>query len=350
MPRYLPEPNPPADGLAKPGILLVNLGSPQAPTAPAVRRYLREFLSDPRVVELPRLPWLALLNGVVLWTRPRVSAQRYAAVWSTDGSPLVVHTARQAVMLRGYLGERVRAPLEVGWGMRYGSPSIAQALSGLRDKGCDRVLLLPLYPQYAGSTTATAFDALATALARMRNQPALRVVKDFHDHPGYVGALAQSVRDYWMQNGRGDVLVMSFHGVPQRTIDLGDPYYRHCQATGRLLAAALALPPERYRIAFQSRFGRSRWLEPSTVAALTELGRRGTARVDVICPGFVSDCLETLEEIALEGKGVFLRAGGKSFHYLPCLNERDDWLRALADVALENLHGWLPGAAAARHP
>jgi ferrochelatase len=341
MPRYRAEPPIAAGARPGPGILLVNLGSPQAPTASAVRRFLREFLSDPRVVELPRALWLPVLYGAVLTTRPRASARRYAAIWTADGSPIAVHTARQAVMLQGYLGERTRSRTEVAWAMRYGAPPIAEALDTLRQRGCDRIVVLPLYPQYAGSTTGSVMDALGAATQRLRNVPALRCVRHFHDHPGYIGALAQSVRDHWMQTGRPDVLVMSFHGIPRRVQERGDPYYDQCQATARLLAGALALPPERCRVAFQSRFGRARWLEPYTADVLAELGRARTGRVDVMCPGFVADCLETLEEIALEGKSIFLRAGGQAFHYVACLNERDDWIRALTDIAAENLHGWL---------
>jgi ferrochelatase len=341
MPRLQPEPPYRHGTPSRPGILLVNLGSPEAPTAPAVRRYLREFLSDPRVVELPRALWIPFLHTVVLTRRPRASARRYAAIWSDEGSPLAVHTARQAVMLRGYLGEQQRARVEIEWAMRYGSPTIAQALAALRARGCDRILVLPLYPQYAGSTTGSVVEAVSAQVAGMRNVPALRFVKHFHDHPGYIAALAQSVRDYWMQAGRPDVLVMSFHGVPRFTLDRGDPYHCECQATARLLAQALALPQERWRLAFQSRFGRARWLQPYTADVLAELGRNRTGRVDVLCPGFVSDCLETLEEIALEGKSIFLGAGGQAFHYIPCLNERDDWLRALTDLAVANLSGWL---------
>jgi ferrochelatase len=353
MGHYRPEPPFRHGTASRPGVLLVNLGSPQAPTAPALRRYLREFLSDPRVVELPRAVWLPLLYTTVLTTRPRASSKRYAAIWSDEGSPLVVHTARQAVMLRGYLGERDGARVEIEWAMRYGSPSLAQGFDALRARGCDRILIVPLYPQYAGSTTGSVVDAVHATLARVRNVPALRLVKHFHDHPGYIAALAQSVRDSWMQTGRPDMLVMSFHGVPRFTLDRGDPYHCECQATARLLAEALTLPQERYRVAFQSRFGRARWLQPYTADVLAELGRNRTGRVDVICPGFVSDCLETLEEIALEGKSIFLRAGGQAFHYIACLNERDDWVRALTDIVADNLHGWLvpsdpAGLAAAR--
>jgi ferrochelatase len=227
--------------------------------------------------------------------------------------------------------------------MRYGSPSIADRLHELKAQQCDRILLVPLYPQYSASATATAIDAATACLAGMRNQPALRTVRSFHDHPGYIAALAQSVRDYWISNHRPDVLVMSFHGVPRATLDKGDPYHCECQKTGRLLAAALALKPEQYRLSFQSRFGRARWLTPYTTDVLAELGGQQVGRVDVICPGFVSDCLETLEEIAIEGKSIFLTAGGREFHHIPCLNERNDWLHALADLVLANLQGWTAG-------
>jgi ferrochelatase len=322
------------------GVLLINLGTPAAPTAPAVRAYLREFLSDPRVVEIPRPVWWVILNLFVLTTRPKQSAERYAQVWMGEGSPLKVHTERQTTMLRGYLGERVKFPLVVDCAMRYGTPSIADKLQQLKAQNCDRILLLPLYPQYSASTTATAFDEAFARLAQMRNQPAVRTVRHFHDHTGYIGALAQNIRDYWMKNGRPAQLVMSFHGVPRFTLDKGDPYHCECQKTGRLLAEALQLKPEQYHVTFQSRFGRAEWLKPYTAEVLTRLGKQKTERVDVVCPGFVADCLETLEEIAIEGKTLFIQAGGREYHYIPCLNERDDWIQALTDIVLKNLLGW----------
>ncbi|MCC7487744.1 MAG: ferrochelatase [Burkholderiales bacterium] len=343
MSRHDAEPPCPHGAPARAGVLLVNLGTPDAPTPAAVRAYLREFLSDPRVVELPRTFWLPFLHLFVLNVRPRASARRYARVWTKEGSPLRVHTERQASMLRGYLGERTKLPLVVDYAMRYGTPGIAERLRGLKAQHCDRILLVPLYPQYSASTTATAVDEAFAALARMRNQPALRTVRSFHDHAGYIGALAQNVRDYWTRNGRPEVLVMSFHGLPRRTLDAGDPYHCECQKTARLLAAALALKPEAYRVAFQSRFGRARWLTPYTARVLAELGARKCARVDVVCPGFVSDCLETLEEIAIEGKAIFCGAGGGEFHHVPCLNERNDWLHALTTLVMEHLQGWRPG-------
>lgn len=331
-------------GASQPGVLLVNLGTPDAPTAAALRPYLDEFLSDPRVVEIPRLAWWPILHGVILRRRPAQSAEKYASIWMPEGSPLKVHTERQATLLRGYLGERIAAPLRVEYAMRYGNPSIPAVLERMVNEGCDRVLLLPLYPQYAASTTATGLDKVMATIKKMRNQPALRTVKHFHDDPGYIAALAQNIRDYWMQNGRPDVLVMSFHGVPKFSLEKGDPYHCECQKTGRLLAEALQLKPEQFRLTFQSRFGRAAWLQPYTAEVLEELGAAKTGRVDVVCPGFIADCLETLEEIAMEGKASFLNAGGGAFHYIPCLNERDDWIHALADIAATHLQGWVTPA------
>ncbi len=343
MPRYVPEPAYTHGTPPRIGILLINLGTPEAATAPAVRRYLREFLSDPRVVEIWRPVWWLILNLYILPTRPKRSAQRYAQVWTSDGSPLKLHTERQTVMLGGYLGERIKLPLTVDYAMRYGKPAVADALAGLKRRGCDRVLVVPLYPQYAASTTASALDAVGTAFAAMRNQPALRSVRHFHDHPGYIAALAQNVVDYWVITGRPDKLVMSFHGVPRFTLDKGDPYHCECQKTARLLAEALKLAPDKYVVSFQSRFGRAEWLKPYTAEVLKDLGKQKLGRVDLVCPGFVADCLETLEEIAIEGKTTFLTAGGQVFHYIPCLNERNDWLHALTDIVAKNLLGWVGG-------
>ena len=328
----------------KAGILLVNLGTPEAPTAAALRPYLKQFLSDPRVVEIPRWIWWFILNGIILNRRPRRSAEKYAKIWTSEGSPLAVHTQRQARLLRGYLSERTRAPIAVEWAMRYGKPAIAQAMLTLRNQGCDRILVIPLYPQYAASSTGSTFDDGQAAVARMRNVPGLRLVKHFHDDPGYIQAVAQGVRDYWSVNGRPDKLVMSFHGVPRYTLDKGDPYHCECQKTGRLLGEALKLEPEQYLVTFQSRFGGAEWLKPYTLETIASFGRQKLGRVDVVCPGFVSDCLETLEEIAIENKAAFLSAGGREFHYIPCMNEGDAWIRALADIAMLNLQGWIDGA------
>jgi len=316
------------------GVLLVNLGTPEAPTTDAVRRYLREFLSDPRVVELPRAIWYPILYGVVLTTRPKRSAARYAAIWTPDGSPLALYTQRQAKLLKGLLGERLRAPLMVEFAMRYGEPSIAGVLDRMRRAGCERLLVLPLYPQYAGSTTGSALDRVSATLARTRSKPELRVVEHFHDHPAYIRALGDLVRDYWRANGRPETLVMSFHGLPKRTVDRGDPYHRECQETARLLAAELELPAGSWQAAFQSRFGRAEWLQPYTATVLDTLARQGR-RVDVVCPGFTADCLETLEEIGIEGRAAFraAAAGGGELRLLPCLNDRPGWIEALAAIA-----------------
>ena len=338
---YLPEPPYQHGSAYKIGILLVNLGTPDAPTKLALRPYLKEFLSDPRVIEIPKVIWWLILNGVILNTRPKKSAEKYAQIWTKEGSPLKVHTEKQAKLLKGYLGDRIKTPIMVEYAMRYGSPSIDSTLAKLKDQGCDRILVMPLYPQYAASSTATVFDKVFQALAKMRNIPAIRTIKHYHDHPDYIQSLAQSINEYWMQNGRPDTLVMSFHGVPRFSLDKGDPYHCECQKTGRLLAAALGLKEQQYRICFQSRFGRTEWLKPYTAGTLDELGKAGTKRVDVVCPGFVSDCLETLEEIAMEGKTAFLNAGGQEFHYIPCLNERNDWINAMCNIVAENLQGWL---------
>lgn len=322
------------------GVLLLNLGTPSAATPEALRRYLRQFLWDPRVVEIPRFVWWMILHGIILRTRPKQSAAKYAAVWTKDGSPLAVHTEAQAKLVRGYLGRVIRSPLSVAYAMRYGDPSIPSAIEKLKAEGCDRILVMPLYPQYAASTTASAYDAVFDALKVTRHMPALRMVKHFHDHPKYIEALANSVRDHWATNRRAGKLVMSFHGVPRFHLDRGDPYHCECRKTGRLLAEALDLKPDEWILTFQSRFGKAEWLQPYTQATLESLGREGTARVDVICPGFVSDCLETLEEIAMENRDAFLGTGGKEFHYIPCLNERDDWIRGLCHIVGENLQGW----------
>jgi ferrochelatase len=331
------------------GVLLVNLGTPDEPTAAALRRYLKQFLWDARVVEIPRPVWWLILNGIILNVRPKASAAKYATIWTPEGSPLKVHTERQAKLLEGALRGRAKGRFAVQWAMRYGQPSVAAALDRLKGAGADRLVVLPLYPQAASSTTGSAFDAIAGALAMTRNIPALRLVKNFHDHPGYINALAGSVRAHWAAHGRGDKLVMSFHGVPHFHLDKGDPYHCECLKTGRLLAEALGLPQGSWLVTFQSRFGKAEWLKPYTQDTLESLAREGVARVDVICPGFVSDCLETLEEIAVENRDAFLAAGGKAFSYIPCLNERDDFMAALADLVMEHGAGWLdqPGDTAA---
>ncbi len=302
------------------GVLLVNLGTPAAPTSAALRRYLEEFLSDPRVVAIPRIIWLPLLHGLILRTRPRASAQRYQAIWTPEGSPLAVHTRRQSELLQLALPE-----CEIEYAMRYGGPSIAQGLERLAN--CRRRLVIPLYPQYAGSTTEAVRDCLPAGT---------RMIGDFHAHPAYISALAAGVTRYWAAHGQGDILLMSFHGLPQRAVDRGDPYKDQCLTTARLLAEALGLPKDACRISFQSRFGKAAWIAPYTASLVQELGSMRTKRLDVLCPGFVSDCLETLEEIQLEAKKIFLDSGGTEFHLLPCLNESPEWISALAEIVRES--------------
>jgi ferrochelatase len=321
------------------GIVLCNLGTPDAPTASAVRRYLAEFLSDPRVVEIPPPLWRPILHGVILRTRPAKSAAKYATIWSPEGSPLRVWSEKQAKLLAGYLGERGHR-VSVQAAMRYGNPSLASALDALKAEGASRILVLPLYPQYSAATTASAFDAVFGWAARVRNVPELRFVARYHDHAGYIAALEQRVREHWQREGRGTRLVLSFHGMPERTLHLGDPYHCECQATARLLRERLGLPADEVLVTFQSRFGRARWLQPYTEPTLRELARQGVKRVDVMCPGFTADCLETLEEIAQEARDAFLASGGEAFHYIACLNDRHEWIAALADIATANMQGW----------
>ncbi len=340
---FLPEP-PYRHGVpGRTAVLLVNLGTPAAPVAGPVRAYLRQFLSDPRVVEIPRLAWWPILNGIILTLRPRKSAAKYAAIWTDAGSPLLVHSKEQSVLLRGYLGER-GIDADVVLAMRYGEPSIAAALQALAKAHTERMLILPMYPQYSATTTASAFDAVFEVLAKTRNVPEVRWVKHFHDHPGYIAALRRSVLDHWKRHGRaqerGGKLVMSFHGVPKRTLMLGDPYHCECQKTGRLLAESLGLAPDEYVLTFQSRFGRAEWLQPYTAPTLEALARGGAEVVDVICPGFPADCLETLEEIAMEGRDTFIAAGGKEYRYIACLNGAPAFISAMADLCTQHMQGW----------
>jgi protoporphyrin/coproporphyrin ferrochelatase len=320
-------------------VLLVNLGTPSAPTAAAVRTYLQEFLLDPRVVELPRLPWWLLLHGVVLPLRARASAQRYASVWTPEGSPLMAHSERQQRALMAELRGR-GLDVDVVLAMRYGQPSLAAALETLRRNGTTRLLVVPMYPQYAGATAGSVFDGLARELQRTRNLPELRWLRGFADDAGYIDALQRSVREHWRVNGRGGRLVMSFHGLPRHSLDRGDPYHCECHKTARLLAEALELREEEFVVTFQSRFGRARWLQPYTADTLRELARAGVGRVDLVCPGFVADCLETLEELDQEARRDFLTAGGREFHRIACLNDAPRFVAALADLVERNLHGW----------
>lgn len=320
-------------------ILLCNLGTPDAPTSAALRRYLAEFLADPRVVEIPRPIWWLILHGIILRLRPAKSAAKYASIWTPAGSPLKVWTEKQAQRLQTWLQQQGHH-VTVRYAMRYGSPSIATQLDALKAEGATRVLVLPAYPQYSGTTTASVFDAVYRWAGKVRSIPELRFANRYHDDAGYIAALAQRIRAHWQQHGQAEQLVMSFHGVPERTLHLGDPYHCECMKTARLLAQALGLNKEQFHVTFQSRFGKAKWLQPYTEPTVVGLAQAGVKRVDVVCPGFTSDCLETLEEIAQEVRDAFLHAGGQTFHYIPCLNDSADWITALGQLSEQHLAGW----------
>ena len=325
--------------IARTAVLLCNLGTPDAPTASALRRYLAEFLSDTRVVEIPRLIWMLILHGIILRVRPAKSAQKYASIWTEQGSPLKVWTERQAHALQAHFDAQGTA-VQVRHAMRYGQPSVGQVLDELKAQGVTRVLVVPAYPQYSGTTTASVLDAVYRWGLRTRLVPEFRFVNHYHDDAGYIAALADSVRAQWAQQGRGQKLVMSFHGVPERTLYLGDPYHCECYKTARLLAENLGLKKEDYVVTFQSRFGKAKWLEPYTEPTLIALAEQGVKEVDLICPGFSSDCLETLEEIAQEAQHAFLSAGGQRFHYIACLNDQPTWIEALGALCRSHMQGW----------
>ena len=321
------------------GVLLVNLGTPDAPTPAALRRYLAEFLSDPRVVEIPRLLWWLILNGVILRVRPAKSAAKYASVWTPEGSPLAVWTQAQARLLDEQLRQRGHRVM-VRHAMRYGEPGVAGVLGAMRTLGITRILVLPMYPQYAAATTASVADAVMEWALKARRLPELRFVGEYHDDPGYIDALAERIGAHWRDNGRAEKLVLSFHGVPHRSLMLGDPYHCQCLKTARLLGERLGLGKGQMVVTFQSRFGKAKWLEPYTEPTLVALAAQGVRSVDVTCPGFVADCLETLEEISQEARHAFIEAGGQDFRYIPCLNDSPRWIDALAGVAERHLQGW----------
>jgi len=320
------------------GVLLVNLGTPDAPDAPSVRRYLAEFLSDRRVVELPPLLWQPILRGIVLTTRPKKSAAAYRQVWTDNGSPLAANTRAQALALKDAFGPGVT----VDWAMRYGNPSIEDRLAAMRAAGCDRILLAPLYPQYCAATTATANDKAFQVLQSMRWQPAIRTLPPYYDAPEHIDALAASVKaSLAALDFAPDALVTSFHGMPSRTLSLGDPYHCQCQKTARMLADALG---REVTVTFQSRFGKAKWLEPATEATLAAMPANGIRKVAIVAPGFSADCIETLEELAIRGRETFERAGGTHFAYLPCLNESTIGIEMLRALLARELEGWREAA------
>ena len=338
--QQLPVDHPPVKS-GRVGVMLVNLGTPDAPDAKSVKRYLAEFLSDRRVVEIPAIAWQPILRGIILNTRPKKSAHAYSQVWSEEGSPLAAITARQARALQAQLGEGV----QVDWAMRYGNPSISERLTAMMDAGCERILFAPLYPQYSGATTATAMDKLGDALRTMRWQPTIRTLPPYHDDPAYIDALEEDVAaQIEALDFAPEVLLLSFHGMPQRTLELGDPYHCHCRKTARLLGERLSprFPGLRLETTFQSRFGRAKWLEPATDDTIARLAGEGVKRIAIAAPGFSADCLETLEELAMQGRDQFIEEGGTHFAALACLNDSAPGMAMLDAMVRRELAGWIP--------
>jgi len=339
--KYIGEPDYQHGSESRLGVLLVNLGTPDDTSVPSVRRYLKQFLSDPRVVEVPRALWWLILNGVILRFRPAKTAEAYETVWHEEnGSPLLSIGTAQRDKIAQQIGAHLPPDTPVVLGMRYGNPSIESALTELRSKGSRRLLVLPLYPQYSGSTVASVFDAVSAELQRTRWIPEFRFINQYFDHPHYIRALATTVRDSWQQNGRGEKLVMSFHGIPQRYRSKGDPYFCQCQATARLLAIELGFAETDYMVVFQSRFGREPWLQPYCDETMKKLPTEGVKNVDLICPGFSADCLETIEEINVENREFFMEAGGERFHYIEALNDQPSHIDALCTLLRQHASGW----------
>lgn len=317
------------------GILLTNIGTPDAPTTKAVRCYLAEFLWDNRVVKIPRLLWWPILHGIILNIRPRRSAANYRKIWQAQGSPLLCITKAQAQKLQQRLAKQF-ASVHVMVGMRYGQPTIASALQQLRAAKVEQLIVLPLFPQYSSTTTASIFDAIAQEFKTWLQLPELNFIDQYATDPGYIAAIAASIQAYWQQHGRGDYLLFSFHGIPQKLVAQGDPYYAQCQQTAKLVAQQLALPDNQWRLVFQSRFGYESWLQPYCVETLKQLAKQGQSVIDIICPGFSADCLETLEEISMQNQAIFIKEGGKSLRYIPALNDSDTHIEVLANLILKN--------------
>jgi protoporphyrin/coproporphyrin ferrochelatase len=338
--RYLSSPDFRHDGAERIGVLLANSGTPESPSVADVRRFLARFLSDPRVVELPRALWLPVLHGLILRTRPRQSAAKYRKIWTAEGSPLAVLSRELRTKLTGALAERVLAPFSLELGMLYSRPTIAEALERLRSAGAQRILVVPLFPQYCGASTGSVYDQVSAELARWRWLPELRFVSGYHDYPGYIEAVRSSVQQHWEVHGRARHLLVSFHGVPERNFHEGDPYYCKCQKTARLLADELMLKEDEWSVSFQSRVGPARWLQPYTSEVVQQLPARGVSELTVVCPGFALDCLETLEEINIEYRQRFLEARGRSFEYVPALNARMEHASFLAELIAQHCQGW----------
>jgi ferrochelatase len=329
------------DSQTRIGVVLVNLGTPDDKTSSAVRRYLDEFLSDPRVVEFPRIPWWLIMNLFILRFRPPRVAKAYASVWQEGGSPLLVHSKNQAAALQKELDKHFPERFHVALAMRYGNPAIADVLEELRQQHCRHLLVIPMFPQYSATTTASIFDEVTRVMQSWRMLPQLRMPLHYHDHPEYIEALAASVENSWKKHARGELLLMSFHGLPQRYLHAGDPYFCECMKTARLLADRLGLEDKQWRAVFQSRFGREPWLQPYLDKTLEKLPAEGVRSVDVICPGFAADCLETLEEVAEENRTLFLEAGGEQFRYIPALNDHPDQVSLLAGIVESETRNWM---------
>lgn len=340
MPEYIGNPDFDHASPACTGILLTNLGTPDAPTPRALRRYLGQFLSDPRVIEVPRPIWWVILHGFILRTRPRRSAHSYAEIWTNEGSPLLAFASQQTIAVSHQVQENVSGPVQVELAMRYGNPSIPSIMEKLRRSGVQRLLVLPLYPQYSATTTGSTFDAVSNYLQKSRWLPELRFVTHYHDEPGYIAALARSVESHWKKHGRAEKLLFSFHGIPKHYFEAGDPYHCECHKTARLVAESLGMDEGQWQVTFQSRFGPREWLKPYTDETLRELAEKGIKNVSVICPGFSSDCLETLEEINIQYRALFLTSGGEEFTYIPALNDQPAHIDMIYSLVQKHCQGW----------
>lgn len=341
MSYYNQEPNYEHGDPQKIGIILANLGTPDEPESTALRKYLGEFLMDRRVIEIPRFIWCWVLHLIILVFRPSSSAKKYRQIWTSKGSPLLVNAQAQSKLLKKHLNKKFKQPIEVSLGMSYGNPSMEKTFNELRKKNCTKIILFPLYPQYAASSSASAMDSLWRLLLKTRNVPEIRTIRHYHDNPAYINALKISVLNFWKKNGKPTKLIMSFHGIPKKSLHQGDPYHCECHKTGRLLAKALNLKDSEYQICFQSRFGKAEWLKPYFSEVITNLGKQKINDLHVICPGFSSDCLETLEEINIEGKSIFINNGGKNYKYIPALNTNLYWIEAMGQILNTNLQGWI---------
>ena len=330
----------PHDVKSSTGILITNLGTPQAPTKKSVRKYLAEFLSDKRVIETPRIIWWPILYGIILNLRPKRSARAYAKIWTNEGSPLRIITLRQTQKIKQELATLLKYPIVVEMAMRYGQPSIKSVLEKFRRSNIRRILVFPLYPQYSSTTTGSTFDAVTKELQSWRWIPEIRFISHYHDDIGYINALSESISAHWLKNGKPDKILFSFHGLPKKYFDSGDPYFCECQKTGRLTAQKLKLKEDEWTVSFQSRFGPMQWLKPYTDDVLVSWAKKGISNVHVICPGFSSDCLETLEEIQIQYRSIYLNAGGKQFSYIPALNDEPNHIKILTSIILRHCEGW----------